>query len=176
VQDSRPASTSLQFLVSEIRGDVVSAVLLVANQTLAGGEVTRFVKSRMGEESPQFTLLVPATGNAHPERRASVTNTIAGGVPGQDALLAAEDAADYERARARLEFELGTLRGLGATVDGVVGHPNPSKAISEVLRRRQFDEVVVFTLPKGISRWLHLDLPHFVQRKFHVPVTVITPG
>jgi hypothetical protein len=33
-----------------------------------------------------------------------------------------------------------------------------------VFERRKLDEVVVFTLPKGISRWLHLDLPHQVER------------
>ena len=73
-------------------------------------------------------------------------------------------------------FGLSKLRPLGATVHGVVGDPNPSKAISEVFERRKFDEVVVFTLPKGISRWLHLDLPHQVERRFHVPITVITTG
>ena len=38
----------------------MSNVLIVANQTLAGEEISEFVKSRMGEE-PEFTLLVPAT-------------------------------------------------------------------------------------------------------------------
>jgi hypothetical protein len=155
----------------------MSAVLLMANQTLAGGEVSEFVKSRLRDEAPHFTLLVPATPQAHREQSARLVGLIGGvAVPRQDAVQKAEEAADYDNARARLEFGLSTLLGLGATVDGVVGDPNPSKAISDVLASRQFDEVVVFTLPKGISRWLHLDLPHQVERKFHVPVTVITPG
>jgi hypothetical protein len=155
----------------------MSNVLIVANQTLAGEEISEFVKSRMGEEPPEFTLLVPATARTpHREQTARLLGTISGGVPRQDAVHGAEDAADYERARVRLEFGLSKLRPLGATVHGVVGDPNPSKAISEVFERRKFDEVVVFTLPKRISRWLHLDLPHQVERRFHVPVTVITTG
>ena len=80
---------------------------------------------------------------------------------------------DWEFARSRLEFGLDILRGLGAHVDGVVGDANPAKAIAEVLQHRMYDEVVLSTLPKGVSRWLGLDIPHQVQRRFHVPVTVI---
>ena len=151
----------------------MSAVLLMANQTLAGGEVAEFVKSRLGEDSPQFTLLVPATAHAHREQSVRLLGTI-GGVPRQDAVHRAEEAADYDTAPARLDFGLSTLRGLGATVDGMVGDPHPTQAVFEGLERRTYDEVVVFTLPKAVSRWLHLDLPQQVERKFQVPVTVIT--
>ena len=61
---------------------------------------------------------------------------------------------DWEHARLRLEYGLTTLRALGATVDGEVGDANPAKAITDVLKRKSFDEVVLSTLPKGISRWL----------------------
>ena len=91
---------------------------------------------------------------------------------GQPQQVGGED--NWEHARARLEYGLDILRKLGATVDGVVGDPNPAKAISDVLKRRSYDEVALSTLPKGVSRWLGLDIPHQVQRKFHVPVTVIS--
>ena len=150
-------------------------VLMVANKTLAADEVSEFVKSRMtADEATKITLLVPATAGTHPEQSARLSGTIAGVVVRQDAAHRAEATLDYENARHRLEFGLDTLHLLGATADGLVGDPNPTKAIAEVLERRQFDEVAVFTLPKGISRWLHLDLPHQIERKFHVPVTVIT--
>jgi len=80
---------------------------------------------------------------------------------------------NYEYARTRLEYGLGVLRRLGATVDGDVGDPDPAKAIPEALKRGHFDEVALSTLPKGASRWLHLDIPRQVERKFHIPVTVI---
>ena len=40
-------------------------VLLVANKTLGSGEVSEFVRNRMGEEECQFTLLVPATPRSY---------------------------------------------------------------------------------------------------------------
>jgi hypothetical protein len=151
-------------------------LLLVANKTLASGEVSDFVKDRMAkEEDCRFTLLVPATprSNAEAGERAAtaVVDSAGGGVyvPQQ---VGGED--NWEHARARLEYGLDILRKLGATVDGEVGDPNPAKAISDVLKRRSYDEVALSTLPKGVSRWLGLDIPHQVQRKFHVPVTVIS--
>jgi hypothetical protein len=149
-------------------------LLLVANKTLASGEVADFVKDRTAkDEDSQFTLLVPATPRSDEaqERAATAVGRAGGGVyvpdqgPGED---------DWEHARGRLEYGLDILRRLGATVDGVVGDPNPAKAISDVLKRRSYDEVALSTLPKGVSRWLGLDIPHQVQRKFHVPVTVIS--
>ena len=152
-------------------------LLLVANKTLASGEVSEFVRDRIAkEEDCQFTLLVPATPRDHgagarsvhgmasvSEARWQPTNGVDPGA----------DENDWEFARGRMEFGLGILRNLGAQVDGEVGDANPAKAIAEVLQHRRYDEVVLSTLPKGVSRWLGLDIPHQVQRRFHVPVTVI---
>jgi len=38
---------------------------------------------------------------------------------------------------------------------------------------RQFDEIIVTTLPQHASRWLRADLPHQVERRFGLPVTTI---
>jgi hypothetical protein len=154
----------------------MSAVLIVANQTLAGGEVPAYVRSRMDDDAITFTLLVPATGRADIEKSTRLLGNIAFAVASAPRESSQVESADYAHARARLEYGLSTLRDLGAQVDGVVGDPHPMKAIAEVFERRRFDEVVVFTLPKAVSRWLHLDLPHQVERRFHVPVTVITTG
>jgi hypothetical protein len=158
----------------------MATVLLVANQTLAGGHVAEFVRSRMGAERPEFTLLVPATAHADvtafANRTARVLGAAGAGATATEGAPQSGEDPDYEHARARLEFGLSGLRSLGATVDGVVGPAHPFTAISEVVERRHFDEVVLFTLPKGVSRWLHLDIPHRVERKFRVPVTVITTG
>ena len=158
----------------------MTTALLVANQTLAGGEVEAFVRARLEAESPpEFTLLVPATAQA-PANADKAARAFGAAVMGAPTRTEAprQDAVDagYEQARARLEYGLSTLRRLGATVDGDVGDAHPYKAISEVLERRHVDEVVLFTLPHGVSRWLHLDIPRRVERKFHVPVTVVTTG
>ena len=63
---------------------------------------------------------------------------------------------------------------LGAEVDGDVGDANPVKAIEDALSRRKYDEIILSTLPSGVSRWLGQDLPHKVTRKFKGPVTVVT--
>ena len=156
-------------------------LLLVANKTLASGEVSDFVRGRMAKDDDcQFTLLVPATPRTRAEageRAVTAAGTAPWSVPGGAGVYVPEQVKgedNWEFARGRLEYGLGILRKLGATVDGVVGDPNPAKAISEVLKRRSYDEVVLSTLPKGVSRWLGLDIPHQVQRRFHVPVTVIT--
>jgi hypothetical protein len=39
-----------------------------------------------------------------------------------------------------------------------------------VLRREQFDEIILSTLPPGVSRWLGQDLPHRVQKQFELPL------
>jgi GABA permease len=149
----------------------MARVLLVANKTLASGEVSEYVRTRMAKEPCEFTLLVPATPRWDREPASRLASGLAGASEGAGPSYNRED--NYEYARSRLEFGLNVLRGLGATVDGDVGDPDPSKAIPEMLKRRQFDEVALSTLPKGISRWLGLDIPRQVERKFHVPVTVI---
>lgn len=145
----------------------MSRVLVVANQTLGGQDLLEHVRRRMEAGDLEVSLLVPATARA--DRYLDTR------VPGINVPMDTEDD-DYAEARKRLEHGLDSLRSLGATVDGTVGHPDPMKAIQEVLDRRSYDEIIVSTLPSGVSRWLRQDLPHKVERKFHLPVTVVTAG
>ena len=151
----------------------MARLLLVANKTLDSEELSGYVRERMAKDDTcHFTLLVPATPHeGKPGSR--VANEIAHAGSGVRVSDATERADDWEHARGRLEYGLSILRTLGATVDGEVGDANPAKAITEILKRKNFDEVVLSTLPKGISRWLGLDIPHQIQRRFHIPVTVI---
>jgi GABA permease len=147
------------------------SVLLVANKTLGSGDVSEYVRTRMAKDECQFTLLVPAT----PRWGSEPASRLAGGLAmASEAVGFAQDSQDnYEFARSRLEYGLEVLRGLGANVDGDIGDPDPAKAIHEVLGRKRFDEVALSQLPKGVSRWLRLDIPHQIERKYHIPVTVI---
>ena len=150
-------------------------VLLVANKTLGSGEVSEYVRNRMASGECQFTLLVPATPrwDRVPIHRQRLVSGLAGATEGAGSPPDSESEDNYDFARSRLEYGLGVLKGLGADVYGEVGDPDPAKAIHEVLERRPFDEVALSTLPKGVSRWLHLDIPHQVERRYHIPVTVI---
>jgi GABA permease len=150
-------------------------VLLVANKTLGSGEISEYVRNRLASEECQFTLLVPATPqwDRVPIHRERLAGSLASATEGVASPHESESEGNYDFARSRLEYGLGLLKGLGADVDGEVGDPDPAKAIHEILERRRFDEVALSTLPKGVSRWLRLDIPHQVERKFHIPVTVI---
>ena len=48
--------------------------------------------------------------------------------------------------------------------EGVVGDPDPAVAVQETWDPRNFDEVIVSTLPGSTSKWLQADLPHRVQQ------------
>jgi GABA permease len=64
---------------------------------------------------------------------------------------------------------------VGAVVNGDVVGSNALDAMSEAVHRHHFDEIIISTLPRKISRWLHQDLPHRAKRKLGLPITVITP-
>jgi hypothetical protein len=66
------------------------------------------------------------------------------------------------------ERRIRELDGAGKTdVTGEVGDPNPVYA-TEVLKNRgeQFDEILISTLPRGISRWLLRDVPVKMARVY----------
>jgi len=82
-----------------------------------------------------------------------------------------DDDEGYQAARARLERAMERFRSLGVDVDGEVGDASPVQAIGDVLRRGDYDEVILSTLPPGPSRWLGMDLPRRIQRAWNVPLT-----
>ena len=55
--------------------------------------------------------------------------------------------------------------------EGEVGDERPTYAIQDVLAHREFDEIIVSTLPPGASRWLRHDLPHRIEVEIGLPVT-----
>ena len=53
---------------------------------------------------------------------------------------------------------------VGGEVDGVVSiRHDPMDAIEETLRGGDFHEIVLSTLPRSVSRWLHVDLPQRIH-------------
>ena len=57
----------------------------------------------------------------------------------------------------------------GSHVQGIVGATDPYEAVRQMLEQEKYDEVIISTLPERVSRWLHLDLAHRIER-FGVPV------
>jgi hypothetical protein len=148
----------------------------VANHTLGGQELLDAIGDRMSRGPVEFWVLVPATPTPH---LVNDLNALSGAFPvDPDQLPGAADVRTRDQciaeAKSNLVTELHRLRHIGATADGAVGDPDPLKAIEKTLNRRRFDEIILSTLPPGISRWLAWDLPHRVRGRTDVPLTVIT--
>lgn len=128
--------------------------LIVANRTLLGDPLLARVRHCLEAGPCQFHIVVPATH-----------------APGPPAQL---DSRDHAYAAIRLDEGLERFRAIGADVVGEVGDPRPLDAIRDAIRvNGPFDEIVLSTLPPGLSRWLHQDLPHRVHRTFELPVSTV---
>ena len=55
----------------------------------------------------------------------------------------------------------------------MVGDAEPFAAIQDAINLKGFDEIILSTLPKRVSRWLKLDLPHKAAG-LGLPVTTVT--
>jgi hypothetical protein len=61
----------------------------------------------------------------------------------------------------------------GAPVTGSVSaRHDPMDAIEEALHDGDYDEIILSTLPRSVSRWLHVDLPRRVAH-LGLPVTTV---
>ena len=64
-----------------------------------------------------------------------------------------------------------TMRKAGLkNVQGRLGDPDPIVAVMELWDPMEFDEIVVSTLPTGVSRWLGVDVPRRLEKLTSVPV------
>jgi hypothetical protein len=130
-------------------------VLVVAHKTAATQPLLDAVRERSRRGPCVFTLLVPnATHGLHKlvdpeEQGASEAQAVL-----DQALPLLSDASDSQ-------------------VEGIVGDPDPVAAVHDAINLRGFDEVIVSTLPKTLSRWLKLDLPSKVSG-MGLPVTTVT--
>jgi hypothetical protein len=149
--------------------------LVVANQTLQAAELRDELRTKISAGPCSFFVLVPDT------KAADYDAVAAGGILPQPgmwwwATQYARPATDQEataQARQRLSLMLAGLAGLGVPVAGNLGSSNPLEAMEKVLADHQFDEIIVATLPRRVSRWLGSDLPHQAERRFGLPVTTI---
>ena len=124
--------------------------LIVANQTLSGPPLVAVVVGRSPGGSALFHLVGPATVRGH----ASMT-----------------EGEAHALAQRRLDDALERFRESGIEVTGEVGDEKPILAVGDVLRREEYDEIILSTLPPGVSKWLKRDLPHKLAREYHLPVT-----
>jgi hypothetical protein len=133
-------------------------VLVVAHQTAATTPLLDAVRERAGRSPAKFHLVVPSRPH------------------GLDKVM---DPADHgqDEARRAMEDALPKLSAAaGQEVTGEVGDAEPLMAIQDAITRGGYEEIIISTLPLGVSRWLKLDLIS-KARALGLPVThVLAPG
>ena len=82
-------------------------------------------------------------------------------------LIAPQDHAGLGH---RLNAALERLHEAGIEAEGMLGDVDPCVAVMEVWDPRNYDEVIVSTLPSGTSRWLAIDIPRRIQKVTDAPV------
>jgi hypothetical protein len=118
-------------------------VLVVANVTATSDALVAALEQRVRRQPATITLIVPATPSE-------------GGRAGAAQQLASA-------------LERFTAAGLEAA--GSVGDADPLAAVADVWDPKRFDEIVISTLPLGVSKWLHAGLPERIGKLTGVPVT-----
>jgi hypothetical protein len=132
-------------------------VLVVAHKTAGTPALLDAVRERAARGPARFHLLVPNSPQPnwhllHRERHLKVTQA-------EEVLMLAlpliEEAA-------------------GGEVDGSLSiREDPMDAIEEALNVWRFDEIILSTLPRSVSRWLHMDLPRRVAH-LGLPLTTVS--
>ena len=124
--------------------------LVVANQTLQAAELRDELRKRISAGPCSFFVIVPDTkaGQYDPVAASGVLPQ-----PGMWwwATYYARPATDEEataQARQRLSVLLDGLAALGVPIEGDLGSSDPLGAIEKVSADRQFDEIIVTTLPR----------------------------
>jgi hypothetical protein len=114
-------------------------VLVVANRTADSDELHAALVERANDGPIDVTLLAPAAWEV------------------------VDPHGGRQSAWRRLNAALRRLAVAGITARGVVGDPDPVTAVQGIWDAERFDEVIVATLPRHLSRWLGLDLPQRVE-------------
>jgi GABA permease len=129
-------------------------VLVVANRTAESDELLEALVQRVEKGPAQFFLIVPAT----PRGPSSVLDMNSGGAQAEEHLTGA----------------LRRWHDVGLEVEGEIGDPDALAAAQDAANQREFDEIIVSTLPTHLSKWLRLDLPHKVAHATGIEVQHIT--
>jgi hypothetical protein len=134
-----------------------ASVLVVAHQTAATAPLLDAIRERAQRGPARFHLVVPR----QPHGMHKVV----------DPLEAGEEEA--QRVLADALPKLSAVAGHEVT--GHLGDPEPLMAIQDAVNLGNYDEIIISTLPLGVSRWLKLDLVS-KARAIGLPVThVLAP-
>lgn len=122
----------------------IPQILVVANETLAGGELVAAVKRRAEKGSVRVLVVAPET------------QPRAGYVVYRDSRRAA--------AGRRLDRTVSALREAGIPAHGAVFDDDPLAAVKDLLASENIDEIVVSTHPHAKSGWLRKNLLEEIRK------------
>lgn len=144
----------------------MARVLVVANETLHAPELRDLVVARAAA-GHTIRFVVPL--------RIPMYADLGGlSMYGFVALEAGDAEAIENDGIERLDAVLAELEAAGVRATGRVHCVDPIAAVERELDRHVFDEIIVSTKARAISRWLGVDLPRRIARRFHgVQVTTL---
>jgi hypothetical protein len=127
-------------------------ILVVANETVAGHELSELLGQKAGGGREDVLLVCPA-----------LNSKLRTWTSDEDGARAA--------AQSRLDTSLARLAELGIKARGEIGDGDPLQAIEDSLREFPADEIVVSTHPPGRSHWLEQGVVENARSRYDVPVT-----
>jgi hypothetical protein len=117
-----------------------ASVLVVAHQTAATPGLLEAVRERAQRGPARFHLVVPRMPH------------------GMHKLVDPQDTGQDDAQHVLDEALPKLSEAAGTEVTGALGDAEPLMAIQDAINLGHFDEIIISTLPKRVSRWLKLDL------------------
>jgi hypothetical protein len=139
-----------------VESSTTARILIVAHEATATPRLIEAVRARAARGSCAFTLLIPSA--AH----------------GLHRIVDPEDQGPGEAQRTLKEALPLLEQAAGAPVAGMVGDSTALTAVEDAVNAHGFDEVIVYTRPARLTRWLRLDLPSKVSG-LGLPTTTVNP-
>src|SRR4051794_3261926 len=125
-------------------------VLVLANETIGGGQLLDAVRERAARGDARFFVVVPQNRPRH-------GNVI-------------YDEAVRDSAQVRVDLALAFMREEDIEGSGEVGDADPFNAAMDAIGAHGLDEIIVSTLPAADSGWMRRDLPERLEIESGLPV------
>jgi hypothetical protein len=147
-----------------------SRYLVIANRTTDSDTLRDALLDRAARGDAEFVVMVPVPQLVNAALATLATDPV-GGIIYSLPVSEAEEVQELEYAQQRLDALVSFLIANGGTASGWITRSDPITATDDALSDGRFDEIVISTLPAGLSRWLKMDLPRRLQRHAAIPVT-----